>query len=80
MACEKPVIISDLPILQEIAKAENSVIIKSGDARQLSEKILELHNFPEKRLQLGLFARKFVENNFDIRKIAQKYQALYQKI
>lgn len=80
MACEKPVIISDLPILREIAKAENSVIIKSGDARQLSEKILELYANPEKRSQLGLSARKFVENNFDIRKIAQKYQALYQKI
>ena len=80
MACEKPVIISDLPILQEIAKAENSVIIKSGDAQQLAEKILELHASSEKRSTLSIAARKFVEENFDIRKIALKYQALYQKI
>jgi glycosyltransferase involved in cell wall biosynthesis len=80
MACEKPVIISDLPILGEIAKAENSVIIKSGDVRQLAEKIRELHSFPEKRLALGRAARKFTQENFDIQKIAQKYQALYQKI
>jgi glycosyltransferase involved in cell wall biosynthesis len=80
MACEKPIIISDLPILSEIAKAENSVIIKKGDVPQLVEKILELYNFPEKRLALGRASRKFTAENFDIQKIAQKYQALYQKI
>lgn len=80
MACEKPVILSDLPILSEIAKAENSVIIKAGDVQLLVEKILDLHDSPEKRLQLGQAARKFTEINFDIQKIGQKYQALYQKI
>lgn len=80
MACEKPVIISDLPILKEIAKANNSVIIKAGDIQQLAEKILALHNSQDLRLQLGIAARKFTEENFDIQKISQKYQALYQKI
>ena len=80
MACEKPVIISDLPILKEIAKAENSVIIKKGDVLQLAEKILELYNLKDRRLILGQTARKFVEANFDIQKISQKYQVLYQKI
>ncbi|PIP26490.1 MAG: hypothetical protein CO140_04245 [Candidatus Moranbacteria bacterium CG_4_9_14_3_um_filter_40_7] len=80
MACEKPVILSDLPILGEIAKAENSVIIKAGDVSQLAAKISELYLSPEKRSALGKTARKFTEINFDIQKIAQKYQALYQKI
>ncbi len=80
MACKKPVILSDLPILKEIAKANNSVIIKAGDTQQLAEKILELHNSPDLRLQLGSAARKFTQDNFDIQKIAQRYQDLYQKI
>lgn len=80
MACKKPVIISDLPILKEIAKEDNSVIIKAGDVQQLAEKILELHNSKDARSALGQSARKFAEANFDIQKIALKYQALYQKI
>jgi glycosyltransferase involved in cell wall biosynthesis len=80
MACEKPVILSDLPILKEIAKDGNSVIIRKGDVEQLAEKILELYNSQDMRLQLGLTARKFAQENFDIQKIAQQYQALYQKI
>ncbi len=79
-ACEKPVIISDLPILKEIAKEDNSVIIKAGDIQQLVAKILELYNSQNMRLQLGLAARKFTQENFDIQKIAFKYQELYQKI
>jgi glycosyltransferase involved in cell wall biosynthesis len=46
----------------------------------LAEKILELHASSEKRSTLGIAARKFVEENFDIRKIARQYQSLYQKI
>jgi glycosyltransferase involved in cell wall biosynthesis len=80
MACEKPIIISDLPILKEIAKDNNSVIIKAGDVKQLAEKILELYHSQDRRLQLGLVAKKFTQENFDIQKIAREYQALYQKI
>lgn len=80
MACEKPVILSDLPLLQEIAKTENSVTIEKGNLEQLIQKIRELHNFPEKRIVLGKAARKFVSENFDIQKIAEKYKTLYQNL
>ncbi|HHE46045.1 MAG TPA: glycosyltransferase [Candidatus Moranbacteria bacterium] len=42
MACEKPVIISNLPILQEFVNNKNSVIINPGDVSQLSREILKL--------------------------------------
>lgn len=80
MACEKPVIISDLPILQEFAKPEHSVIIEKGNIEQLKNSILDLHNNPEKRMMLGKNARKFVEENFDIKKIAEEYKKIYNEL
>ena len=80
MACEKPVIISDLPILSEFAKEENSVRIKKGNVVELNSKILDLYNNPEKRNVLGKNARQYVEENFDINFVAKQYQTVYEKI
>lgn len=77
MACEKPVIVSDLPILSEFAKPEHSVIIKRGNIEQLKNAILDLRNNPEKRMFFGKNARKFVAENFDIKKAAQNYKEIY---
>ena len=80
MACEKPVIISNLPILAEFAKEENSVRIEKGNVAELNSKILELYNNPEKRNLLGKNARKYVEENFDISSVAEQYQTVYEKM
>jgi glycosyltransferase involved in cell wall biosynthesis len=80
MACEKPVIISDLPILGEFAKEENSVKIEKGNVAELNSKILDLYNNHEKRSVLGKNARLYVEENFDINSIAKQYQAIYEKL
>lgn len=80
MACEKPMIISDLPVLQEFANPENSVRIKVGDEKALVEAIIELYNNPEKRRKTGQAARAYVENNFDIKNIAQEYEKVYEQI
>jgi glycosyltransferase involved in cell wall biosynthesis len=80
MACEKPVIISALPILCEFAKEDNSVRIEKGNIAELNSKILELYNHPEKRDAIGKNARKYVEENFDIKKVAEQYKAVYKKL
>ncbi len=78
MACEKPVIISDIPILREFAKEDNSVKIEKGNLEQLNLAILDLYHNLEKRKQLGKAARKFAEENFDIKKIAGTYKEIYK--
>lgn len=80
MACEKPVIISDLPILREFAKDENSVRIEKGNVEQLNSAILDLYNNPEKRSLIGKNARRFVEENFDIKNVAEQYRTIYDKL
>lgn len=80
MACEKPVILSDLPILSELSNGQNSVIIPRGDISALKNAILDLYENPEKRKQIGSEARKFVEERFDIKKIAEIYGKIYEKL
>jgi len=80
MACEKPVIISKLPILLEFAKEDNSVRIEKGNVAQLNAAILDLYNNPEKREMIGKNARKYVAENFDIKNIAEQYKKIYDKL
>jgi glycosyltransferase involved in cell wall biosynthesis len=80
MACGKPVVLSDLPILAELSNGQNSVIISRGDIDALAQSIFDLHDNPEKRKKIGIGARKFVENRFDIKKIAEIYEKIYEKL
>jgi len=78
MACEKPVILTDLDILKEIGNNDNSVIIEKDNLKQLINAILDLHQNPEKRERIGKNARKFCEENFDIKNIAEIYKKIYE--
>jgi len=78
MACAKPVIISNLPILNEFAKENIAVRIEPGNPEKLWDSIMDLYNSPEKRNQIGSEARKFVADNFDIKQIAEIYKKIYE--
>jgi glycosyltransferase involved in cell wall biosynthesis len=80
MACEKPVIISDIPILREFSSSDNSVIIEAGNVKQLFEKILDVFQNKQKYVEIGKNARKFAVENFDIKKVAEKYREIYQNL
>jgi glycosyltransferase involved in cell wall biosynthesis len=80
MACEKPVIVSDLPILKEFANEKNSLTIERGNSEQLTKAILELYQNPDKRKNLGQGGRRFCEENFDIKKVASMYEEIYKQL
>jgi len=80
MACAKPVILSDLPILGELSNGKNSVIIPRGNIEALKNAVFDLYNHPEKRKELGQNAREFAAENFDIKKIADIYKQIYEKL
>jgi len=78
MACKKPVIVSNIPVLEEFVKNnETGIVVEKQSPEQLAEAILEIKNNPEKMNQIGESARKFCEENFDIKKIAKKYEEIY---
>jgi glycosyltransferase involved in cell wall biosynthesis len=80
MACEKPVVVSDLSILKEFANAQNSVTIQRGNVAQLKDAIMDLYDNPEKRKMIGKNGRKFCAENFDIKLVAEQYKTVYETL
>jgi glycosyltransferase involved in cell wall biosynthesis len=79
-ACEKPVIVSDLPIFSEFVNVENSVKIRKDSVEKLVRAIQDLYQNPAKREKLGKTGRKFAEKHFDIKKTAQEYEKIYKSL
>ena len=80
MACKKPIILSDLPLLKEFANHNNAVIIEKKNTKELTEAILDLYNNPEKREEIANNGMRFVRRNFNIEFIAEEYNALYREL
>lgn len=80
MASEKPVIISDLPILKEFAKTDNSIIIKTGDVDELAVALENIARDASRRVSIGTAARRYVEKDFDIQNVAAQYQEAYDSL
>lgn len=80
MACGKPVIISDIPILREFSNENNSVQIRSGNTEDIINAVLSLYNDREKIRLLGESAQKYVRDNFSIEKASEKYSEIYKKL
>jgi glycosyltransferase involved in cell wall biosynthesis len=78
MACAKPMILSDLPILKEFSNENNSISIKKDSSQDLTKAILDLYQDEKKRNILGANALKYAHENFNIHQAAQKYLELYQ--
>lgn len=79
-ACGKPVILSDLEIFREFSNPKISVTVPQGDDAFLWAAIERLWHEPEERKSLGASARGFVEQSFDLKETAKKYQELYRSI
>ncbi len=80
MACKKPVVVTNIGAFTEIVKhKETGIIIPLHSPQDIAEAIIELFKNPDLRYKIGLFARKEIENRFDIAKISEDYLNLYIK-
>lgn len=53
LACGRPILASDLPILREILNSDNAIILPSGDAQAWVSALQKLHDTPNQRKALG---------------------------
>jgi len=58
MACERAIVSSDLPVLQEVLNPENAILLPSEDIISWAEAIRKLHYEPELRKKLAMQARQ----------------------
>jgi glycosyltransferase involved in cell wall biosynthesis len=72
-ACGKPVVVSDIPALKYAVDAGFGISFKTGDAKDLAEKILTLLGNQQLRLEMGKKAREYARD-FSWDKIAEEYE------
>ncbi len=79
-ACGTPVILSDLPQFREFANDDICVTIPKDSGAKLIEKVAYLRDNKEERLRLGENARRFTEENFDLKNTAKQYEEIYDSL
>lgn len=79
-ACQKPVILSDLPAFAEFSDPSFCVTIPSGSSEALAEQISRLAASPQEAKQMGEAARAFTEAHFDLATTAKEYSELYKAL
>ena len=77
MACGKAVIGSNAGgIVDVIIKGKNGLLVKQGDAEELSGAMISLFTNEEERLAIGLAAREFAKLH-DWSNVAEKVEGIY---
>lgn len=79
-ACGKPVILTDLPEFEEFSNQNFSVIIPKNSGDELIRSLTLLEQDIPFRQQLGVNARAFVEDSFDLTQTAARYSELYSSL
>jgi len=78
MASGKPVIATKIGgIPRQIREGWNGFLVDPADERQLAEKIKHLIDNHNERERMGLNARRYAEEEFDWRKVAEKLSSVY---
>ena len=81
LACGKPVVGTNVGgIITIIKEGWNGFLVEPANEKQLADKIKYLIDHPEKWEGMGRNSRKLAEEEFDWKKIAEKYLEVYEEI
>jgi glycosyltransferase involved in cell wall biosynthesis len=78
MACAKPVIVSNLAVLNEFTNNDNALVMKEVSSGELLNIIQRLYENPSVRESVSKSAIDYVSNNFSISSVAESYERLYR--
>ncbi len=81
LASGKPLIGTNIGgILAQIEDGWNGFLIEPANEKQLAERIMYLIDNEEERIRMGENSRKLAEEEFDWRKIAERYLEVYREV
>jgi glycosyltransferase involved in cell wall biosynthesis len=81
MACRKPVVTFDLPVMHEtISHGKNGLMAQTRNVKDLSEKICLLLSDEKLRLELGKNAYLYAKEKHDLVRQVDKYLKVYEEI
>jgi glycosyltransferase involved in cell wall biosynthesis len=81
LACGKPLVGTNVGgIVTMIKDGWNGFLVEPANEKQLAEKIKYLIDHPESWEEMGKNSRRLAENEFDWKKIAEKYLEVYEEV
>jgi glycosyltransferase involved in cell wall biosynthesis len=87
LAAAKPIIISDLPPMNEIlttrytgGKTLPGLLVTPGNVQDFQQSVVEILGNHTRRVGMGQAGVNLVRNNFHIQRVAAKYQNLYEQV
>lgn len=81
LACGKPLVGTNVGgIAPLIRDSWNGFLVEPANEEQLAERIKYLIDHPEKWEEMGKNSRRLAEDEFDWRKIAEKYLEVYEEV
>lgn len=76
-----PTILSDISALREVScEGEYGILFRTGDAEDLSTKLIELVHEPSRRARLGVKARRWASEKFSIESHIASLSRLYHSL
>ena len=79
MAAELPLIISDLPPLDEVFHRTAGIAVPPDNMVEFADAIIELAGDPIQRREMGRCGREIVKEHFNINTMVDSYERLYSK-
>jgi glycosyltransferase involved in cell wall biosynthesis len=80
MAVGLPVVAYRVGGNAELVNEDRGAVIPAGDEERFASAVLRLLASPAMCLQMGQEGRKFVQENFTLERILQRYEACYEKL
>lgn len=80
LSMEKPIIITDIPPLNEIMKGDVGKLIPVGNVGSLVDSLIDLLNDDKVRQEKGENGRRMVKREFSLSNYIAQYKALYEKL
>lgn len=80
-ACGVPAVATDVGGVRDvIVQGETGCYVPAGDAKALTEHLLELFNQPETRLRMGQAARRRAEQYYSLDAMISRYAGLFERL
>lgn len=79
MACERAVIVSNVPGLKEVVD-EHGIVVEKDNAAQLTKAIIQLIESPDLRKKIGKEARAHVLQNYDFKNCLLQLTGIYDSL
>jgi glycosyltransferase involved in cell wall biosynthesis len=81
LACECPVVASDLPAIRDVVTdGVNGLICRQKDSADLAAKVCSLLGHADLRDELGKAGRQYVQRHFDWAIVSERYAALIDEL